>query len=167
MVIEFGRYIFHTDKVNSTEFDPDTDYPVIDLLPEQHGITQIGGSMRLGTYPCHLVAGTKAADAYGEEVVYERHRHRFEFNNRFRHPMEEAGLMPSGLSPDGKLVEISELREHPWMLACQFHPEFKSRLDCPHPLFVDFIGAAKSTLIEGIQTKLPVSYLLQETKKEP
>jgi CTP synthase len=157
MVIEFGRHVFHSDKVNSTEFDASSAYPVIDLLPEQRGVEQKGGTMRLGTYPCHLVAGTIAAHAYGTEVVYERHRHRYEFNNRFRQPLEEAGLTPSGLSPDGKLVEITELREHPWMLACQFHPEFKSRPDSPHPLFLGFIGAAKETLVEGAQTSLPLN----------
>jgi CTP synthase len=157
MVIEFGRHVFHTEKVNSTEFDVNSAYPVIDLLPEQRGIKQKGGTMRLGTYPCHLVAGTTAACAYGSEVVYERHRHRYEFNNHFRQPLEEAGLVPSGLSPDGRLVEITELRNHPWMLACQFHPEFKSRPDSPHPLFLGFIGAAKETLVEGAQTSLPLN----------
>jgi len=157
MVVEFGRHVFHTDKVNSTEFDASSAYPVIDLLPEQHGIEQRGGTMRLGTYPCHLVAGTIAARAYGSEIVYERHRHRYEFNNNFRQPLKEAGLVPSGLSPDGKLVEIVELREHSWMLACQFHPEFKSRPDSPHPLFVGFVGAAKETLVEGAQTSLPLN----------
>ncbi len=157
MVIEFGRHVFHTDKVNSTEFDASSAYPVIDLLPEQRGVEQKGGTMRLGTYPCHLVAGTLAARAYGSEMVYERHRHRYEFNNLFRQPLEEAGLVPSGVSPDGKLVEITELREHPWMLACQFHPEFKSRPDSPHPLFSGFIGAAKETLVEGAQTSLPLN----------
>jgi CTP synthase len=157
MVIELGRYVFHTDKVNSTEFDAASAYPVIDLLPEQRGVEQKGGTMRLGTYPCHLVPGTKAARAYGTEVVYERHRHRYEFNNDFRLPLEEAGLVPSGLSPDGRLVEIAELRNHPWMLACQFHPEFKSRPDSPHPLFVGFIAAAKGTLTEGAQTTLPLN----------
>jgi len=157
MVIELGRHVFHTDKVNSTEFDASSAYPVIDLLPEQHGVEQKGGTMRLGTYPCHLVAGTIAAHAYGTEVVHERHRHRYEFNNRFRQPLEEAGLVPSGLSPDGRLVEITELRDHPWMLACQFHPEFKSRPDSPHPLFLGFIVAAKETLVEGAQTTLPLN----------
>jgi len=157
MTIEFGRYVFHTQKVNSTEFDASSAYPVIDLLPEQRGLEQKGGTMRLGTYPCHLVEGTRAACAYGTEVVYERHRHRYEFNNHFRQPLEEAGLVPSGLSPDGRLVEITELRDHPWMLACQFHPEFKSRPDSPHPLFLGFIGAAKETLIEGAQTSLPLN----------
>jgi CTP synthase len=161
MVIEFGRHLFHTEEVNSAEFDPDTAYPVIDLLPGQRGVTEKGGTMRLGTYPCHLVPGTKAARAYGTEVVYERHRHRFEFNNRFRQSMAEAGLIPSGLSPDGELVEITELSNHPWMLACQFHPEFRSRPDQPHPLFVDFIKAAKETLVEGAQT----SFLWSSEKK--
>jgi CTP synthase len=157
MVIEFGRHVFRTDKVNSTEFDVSSNYPVIDLLPDQQDVVQKGGTMRLGTYPCRLVAGTKAACAYGTEEVYERHRHRYEFNNDFRQPLEEAGLIASGLSPDGGLVEIAELREHPWMLACQFHPEFKSRPDSPHPLFLGFIEAAKETLIEGAQTSLPLN----------
>ncbi len=157
MVIEFGRHVFHTEKVNSTEFDASSAYPVIDLLPEQRGLEQKGGTMRLGTYPCHLVEETRAAHAYGTEVVYERHRHRYEFNNHFRQPLEEAGLVPSGLSPDGGLVEITELRDHPWMLACQFHPEFKSHPDSPHPLFLGFIGAAKETLVEGAQTSLPLN----------
>ena len=157
MVIEFARHVFHSQDANSTEFDRNTPYPVIDLLPEQRGINQKGGTMRLGTYPCYLVPGTKAAHAYGYEVTYERHRHRFEFNNAFRQPLEKAGMIASGLSPDGELVEIAELRNHPWMIACQFHPEFKSRLDCPHPLFVDFIGIAKETLTEGAQTSLPIN----------
>jgi CTP synthase len=157
MVIELGRDVFHTDKVNSTEFDVSSTYPVIDLLPEQDGVKDKGGTMRLGTYPCHLVEGTMAARAYGSEVVYERHRHRYEFNNDFRQPLQGAGLVPSGLSPDGRLVEIAEIRDHPWMVACQFHPEFKSRPDSPHPLFVGFIGAAKETLVEGAQTSLPLN----------
>ena len=157
MVIEVGRHAFHTDRVNSTEFDASSVYPVIDLLPEQHDIEQKGGTMRLGTYPCQLLAGTLAARVYDSEIVYERHRHRYEFNNKFRQPLKEAGLVPSGLSPDGNLVEIVELREHSWMLACQFHPEFKSRPDSPHPLFVGFVGAAKETLVEGAQTSLPLN----------
>ena len=157
MVIEFGRHVFRTENVNSTEFDASSAYPVIDLLPGQRGLEQKGGTMRLGTYPCHLVEGTKAAHAYGTEVVYERHRHRYEFNNHFRQQLENAGLVPSGLSPDGRLVEIAELRDHPWMLACQFHPEFKSRPDSPHPLFLAFIAAAKETLVEGAQTSLPLN----------
>ena len=155
MVIEFARHVFHNGRVNSTEFDADTSYPVIDLLPEQRGITEKGGTMRLGTYPCCLVPGTRAAQAYNGEIVHERHRHRFEFNNRFRQTLEEAGLILSGLSPDGKLVEIVELKNHPWMVGCQFHPEFKSRPDSPHPLFVDLIRVAKETLVEGAQIGLP------------
>ena len=157
MVIEFGRHVFHTDKVNSTEFDASTAYPVIDLLPGQRGVEQKGETMRLGTFPCHLVAGTTAARAYGTEVVYERHRHRYELNDRFRQPLEGAGLVPSGLCSDGELVEIAELRDHPWMLGCQFHPEFRSRPDSPHPLFLGFIEAAMGTLVEGAQTSLPLN----------
>jgi len=157
MVIEFGRYALGSQQANSTEFDPDTPYPVIDLMPEQHEITDMGGTMRLGTYPCHLVPLTQAARAYGETIVYERHRHRFEFNNRFREPLEQKGLIPSGLSPDNRLVEIVEVKDHPWMVACQFHPEFKSRPSHPHPLFTSFVGAAKKTLVEGTQVTLPLS----------
>jgi CTP synthase len=157
MVIEFGRYALNSAKANSTEFDPNTPYPVIDLLPEQHEVTDMGGTMRLGTYPCHLVPMTQAANAYGEDIVYERHRHRFEFNNRFRQPLEQKGLIPSGLSPDKRLVEIVEVKDHPWMVACQFHPEFKSRPNHPHPLFYSFVGAAKKTLVEGTQVTLPLS----------
>lgn len=157
MVIEFGRYALGSKQVNSTEFDPDTPYPVIDLLPEQHGLTEMGGTMRLGTYPCRLVPTTLAAKAYGEKVVYERHRHRFEFNNNFREPLQQRGLVPSGLSPDNRLVEIVEVKDHPWMVACQFHPEFKSRPNRPHPLFSHFIGVAKETLVEGTQVTLPLS----------
>lgn len=157
MIIEFGRHVFGTDSVNSTEFDTGSAYPVIDLSLEQRGLEQKGGTMRLGTYPCHLVPGTRAAGIYGSEIACERHRHRYEFNNQFRHALEEAGLVASGLSPDGRLVEITELRDHPWMVACQFHPEFRSRPDSPHPLFMGFIGAAKETLVEGAQTTLPLN----------
>lgn len=112
--------------------------------------------MRLGAYPCHLVKGSRASAAYGEPVVHERHRHRFEFNNEFRYTLNEAGLVASGLSADGRLVEIVELRDHPWMLATQFHPEFKSRPNRPHPLFYDFMKAASQTLREGAQHPLPL-----------
>ena len=142
MVIEFARHVFHSDQPHSTEFYPDTPYPVISLLSEQKGIQEKGGTMRLGGYPCRLVPGTKAYAAYGQDEVVERHRHRYEFNNVYRDPLAEAGLIPSGLSPDGTLVEISELRDHPWMVGTQFHPEFRSRPNRPHPLFRDFIGAA-------------------------
>lgn len=143
MVIELARYAVGNDEPNSTEFDINTIYPVIDLMPEQRDILDLGGTMRLGAYPCQLVPGTRAATAYGEPLVNERHRHRFEINNHFRMLLQEAGLVFSGLSPDGRLVEIGELADHPWMLGTQFHPEFKSRPDRPHPLFRDFIGVAK------------------------
>jgi CTP synthase len=157
MVIEFGRYALGNNQANSTEFDPQTPFPVIDLLPEQQKISDMGGTMRLGTYPCHLVPATKAAEAYGTDIVYERHRHRFEFNNCFRDALEQKGLIASGLSPDNRLVEIVEVKDHPWMVACQFHPEFKSRPNNPHPLFASFVGAAKQTLVEGAQVTLPLS----------
>jgi CTP synthase len=156
MVIEFTRHILGSSKPNSTEFDLETPYPVIDLLPDQRETSGKGGTMRLGIYPCHLVEGTKAASAYEEQVVYERHRHRFEFNNEYRQTLEEAGMIFSGLSPDGELVEIGELRDHPFMLGCQFHPEFLSRPNRTHPLFRDFIGVAKGVLCEGTQPTLPL-----------
>ncbi|MBI4302832.1 MAG: CTP synthase, partial [Chloroflexi bacterium] len=115
-----------------------------------------GGTMRLGLYPCNLAPGTRAAIAYDRPLVYERHRHRFEFNNEFRDRLCKAGLIPSGLSPNGKLVEITELADHPWMMGTQFHPEFTSRPNRPHPLFRDFIGVAKKTLREGDQRPLPL-----------
>ena len=157
LVIEFGRYATGNERANSTEFDPQTPLPVIALLPEQQQVTDMGGTMRLGTYPCHLVPNTRAALAYNEPIVYERHRHRFEFNNGYREIMEEKGLMPSGISPDNRLVEIVEIKDHPWMVACQFHPEFRSRPNRPHPLFAMFIGAAKETLVEGTQVTLPLT----------
>ena len=157
MVIEFARYALDSTKANSTEFDPTTPYPVIDLLPEQKRVKDKGGTMRLGNYPCQLVPGSRAAKAYGQDLVYERHRHRFEFNNEFRDQLQEAGMIYSGLSPDGKLVEVCELANHPWMVSCQFHPEFGSRPNRPHPLFRDLIDAAKDVLREGAQPPLPFS----------
>jgi len=142
MVIELARHAMESDDPNSTEFNPATRYPVIDLMPEQKGIADMGGTMRLGRYPCHLVPGTVAARAYGEEVISERHRHRFEFNNAYREMLNQAGMDYSGLSPEGTLVEIAELRDHPFMVGSQFHPEFKSRPDRPHPLFREFVRAA-------------------------
>jgi CTP synthase len=157
MVIEFARYALNTEKANSTEFDAATPNPVIDLMPEQNAVEDKGATMRLGNYPCRLVENTLSARAYGEDLVQERHRHRYEFNNDYRARLEEAGLVCSGLSPDGTLVEICEVTDHPWMLACQFHPEFGSRPGRPHPLFCDFIGAAKGVLREGAQPSLPLS----------
>jgi len=157
MVIEFARYVFNSDKPNSTEFDPCTPYPVIDLLPDQEGIEEKGGTMRLGNYPCRFVDGSLAANAYKQELVYERHRHRFEFNNKFRAQLAEKGMVYSGLSPDGRLVEVCELNNHPWMVSCQFHPEFGSRLGRSHPLFRDLIGVAKDILREEAQPSLPLA----------
>ena len=112
--------------------------------------------MRLGSYPCRLVDGTRAAAAYGEPVIRERHRHRYEFNNDFRQRLEEAGMVFSGLSPNGSLVEISELNDHPFMMSCQFHPEFLSRPNRPHPLFREFVGAAREIPVDGTQSSLPL-----------
>jgi len=142
MVVEFGRFIFNDDSVNSSEFDHSTPYPVIDLMPDQQHITDMGGTMRLGLYPCQLKEGTITKDAYQVNLVEERHRHRFEFNNRFREIYEKNGMIFSGVSPDGKLVEIVELKDHSFMLATQFHPEFLSRPNRPHPLFQKFIQKA-------------------------
>lgn len=140
-VIEFARYI-GLKKANSSEFDPQTPYPVIDLLPEQKDIEDKGGTMRLGLYPCKLPEGTWAYDAYKEDLVYERHRHRFEFNNEYREQLTAKGMKVSGTSPNDRLVEIIELSDHPWFVGTQFHPEFKSRPNRPHPLFRDFVGMA-------------------------
>ena len=142
MVVELARHHFGDENANSTEFNPDTRFPVIDLMPDQRDITDKGGTMRLGVYPCHLQKGSIAAKAYGEKVVQERHRHRYEFSNAYREALGEAGMIYSGLSPDERLVEIAELRDHPFMLGTQFHPEFLSRPYRAHPLFAAFISAA-------------------------
>ncbi|HEX3029119.1 MAG TPA: CTP synthase, partial [Clostridia bacterium] len=141
-VIEFARNIVGFEGAHSSEFDQDTKYPVIDLMPEQRDIDEKGGTMRLGLYPCKIKEGTKVSDIYKEELIYERHRHRYEVNNEFREAIEEKGLVLSGLSPSGKLVEMVELKDHPWFIGVQFHPEFKSRPNRAHPLFKGFIGAA-------------------------
>ncbi|MFQ5847751.1 MAG: CTP synthase [Candidatus Methylomirabilales bacterium] len=140
-VIEFARQVCGLKGANSHEFDPETSHPVIDLMPEQRGITNLGGSMRLGAYPCLVREGSRALQAYGTEEISERHRHRYEVNNEYRGPLESHGLVISGMSPDGKLVEMVELVDHPWFIGCQFHPEFKSRPQHPHPLFRAFIRA--------------------------
>jgi CTP synthase len=149
MVIELARHALGSDEPNSTEFDITTRYPVIDLMPDQRDITEMGGTMRLGLYPCQLVPGTRAAEAYrqalgpgaGDAFVHERHRHRSEVNNAYRDLLTGAGMIFSGLSPDGRLVEIGELADHPFMVGCQFHPELRSRPTRPHPLFQAFIKA--------------------------
>ena len=146
MCIEFARHVFNTDEPNSTEFDISTEYPIIDLMPDQRDIADMGGTMRLGIYDCQLVPGTHAFDAYAVTsngpIVQERHRHRFEFNNAYRAELETQGMVFSGMSPDGRLVEIAELSGHPFMVGSQFHPEFKSRPNKPHPLFLAFVRAA-------------------------
>jgi CTP synthase len=152
MVVEFGRFILQNEQVNSTEFDQNSPHPVIDLMPDQQKITDMGGTMRLGLYPCKLMPGSIAAQAYGEELVQERHRHRFEFKNAYRKVFEENGMRFSGISPDGLLVEIAENSNHPFMVGTQFHPEFLSRLNRPHPLFLAFLKAACSRA--GIEISL-------------
>jgi CTP synthase len=141
-VVDYARHIVKLEGANSSEINPSTAYPVIDLLPEQKDIEDLGGTMRLGLYPCKLVPESLAARCYQEELIYERHRHRYEFNNEYREQIEKAGLKISGTSPDGRLVEIVELPDHPWFLAVQFHPEFISRPNRPQPLFRDFVEAA-------------------------
>lgn len=142
MVVEFARFALNDETANSTEFDRTTQHPVIDLMPDQHEVTDMGGTMRLGLYTCNLVPGTLSQAAYGQNQVEERHRHRFEFNNAYREKLGEAGLRIAGLSPDGRLVEITELSDHPFMVGTQFHPEFLSRPNRPHPLFKAFVKAA-------------------------
>jgi CTP synthase len=154
MCIELARNVLESDEPNSTEFDPGTQYPIIDLMEDQRSIADLGGTMRLGAYPCNLEEGSKAQAAYGTGSISERHRHRFEFNNAYREMLGEAGLSYSGQSPDGNLVEIAELRDHPFMLGSQFHPEFKSRPERPHPLFRDFVKAATEFPRDGKQDKL-------------
>jgi CTP synthase len=151
MCIEFARDVLQHEDANSTEFDRSTGAPVIDLMLEQRSVTDMGGTMRLGLYPCVLKPGTKAAAAYCEGQVQERHRHRFEFNNAYRAEFEKAGMVFSGISPDGKLVEIAELADHPYMVGSQFHPEFLSRPNKPHPLFVGFVRAAAER--GGVKTR--------------
>jgi CTP synthase len=141
MVVEFARHILKDESANSSEFDHNTLHPVIDLMTEQREITDMGGTMRLGLYPCVLQKGTKTAKAYGVEQIDERHRHRFELNNHYRDVLQEKGMVFAGLSPDGKLVEIAEMKNHPFMVGTQFHPEFLSRPNRPHPLFLAFIQA--------------------------
>ena len=141
-VMEFARHVVGLEGATSSEFHEDAKFPVIDLMPDQVDISDKGGTMRLGLYPCKLTEGTKAHEVYGTNLIYERHRHRWEFNNKYRTEMVNAGLVLSGTSPDGKLVEIVELPDHPYYIAGQFHPEFKSRPTTPHPLFDGLIAAA-------------------------
>jgi len=142
-VVEFARNVAGLEMANSTEFEQDTPHPVIDIMPDQVGV-EMGGTMRLGRWPCRISPGTLAAEVYDADLVYERHRHRFEVNNRYREALQEAGMIFSGTSPDGHLVEIAELKDHPFFIGSQFHPEFKSRPLRPHPLFYGFVGACAS-----------------------
>ena len=154
-VIEFGREVLQTEDVNSTEFNVFTEHPVIDLMPDQHEVRDKGGTMRLGLYPARVEEGSLARQAYGSEVVYERHRHRFEVNNAYRERLGAAGMRFSGVSPDGRLVEMIELRDHPWFVATQAHPELRSRPNRAHPLFRDFVAAAQRTADQAApQTEL-------------
>jgi CTP synthase len=146
MVIELARATLDNGEANSTEFNRSTPHPVIDLMPDQRGLTDMGGTMRLGLYPCELQPDTIAAKAYQQEVVQERHRHRFEFKNAYREVLHQAGMRYSGLSPDGRLVEIAEMVDHPFMLGTQFHPEFLSRPNRPHPLFLAFLEAVRERM---------------------
>jgi CTP synthase len=153
-VIEFARGVLALPDANSTEFDLFTEAPVIDYMPDQRDMEEKGGTMRLGLYPAKLQPGTKVAEAYDSELIYERHRHRFEVSNHYREELEAAGMLLVGQSPDGRLVEIVELRDHPWFVASQFHPEFKSRPEKPHPLFAGFISAA---ITESTTSATPVA----------
>ena len=141
-VIEFARNEVGLEEANSTEFDPKSDHPVISLLEEQMGLEQKGGTMRLGSYPCTVTEGTLAHKEYGQTKIKERHRHRFEFTLKYKEEFEKAGLTFSGTSPDGQLIEIVEIKNHPWFIGCQFHPEFQTRPVKPHPLFAGFVRAA-------------------------
>ena len=152
-VVEFAQNVLKIKEAASTEVSPHTSNPVIDLLPEQLSITQKGGTMRLGSYECKINAGTKAYAAYGAESIQERHRHRYEFNNDYKDQIETAGLIATGINPATNLVEIVELDNHPWFVGVQFHPELKSTVEKPHPLFVSFIEAcAKHKLKKTAKT---------------
>jgi CTP synthase len=176
-VIEFARNVCGLKGANSTEFDEKTQYPVIDLMEEQKAVTTKGGTMRLGAYPCEIEKGTRAHQAYGEKEISERHRHRYEFNNAYRDQMKARGLVVSGICPQADLVEMVELRDHPWFLGCQFHPEFKSRPFDAHPLFVNFIEASaahakmanwqgqKDALKKAVCSEIDASRIVKAEKK--
>jgi CTP synthase len=152
-VSEFARHIVGLEGANSTEMDPETPYPVIDLLPEQKEVEDLGGTMRLGAQAVEIAEGTRTEETYGEPVIHERHRHRYEVNNHYRQQLVDAGLVVSGTFQEGRLVEIIELPDHPWFVASQFHPEFKSRPTRPAPLFREFVAAAvqRARLRVGIE----------------
>jgi CTP synthase len=156
MVVEWARNILGLEGANSSELDPNTSHPVIHIMPDQLSVKDMGGTMRLGSYPCVPQENTLTKAAYEKGMVTERHRHRFEINNAYREDLENSGLIVGGVSPDGQLVETGEVRDHPFMLGVQFHPEFQSRPNRPHPLFSKFLGAAKHTIREGAQRPLPL-----------
>ncbi len=156
MVIDWARHMLGLEGANSSELDPETPYPVIHIMPEQEAVTDMGGTMRLGGYPCRPQKNTLTSFAYGNDEIEERHRHRFEVNNRYRESLEESGMIMGGLSPDGKLVETAEVANHPFMVGVQFHPEFQSRPNRPHPLFCEFIRQSLGTVREGSQQVLPL-----------
>jgi CTP synthase len=159
LVMEWAQHIAELPNANSSEFDPETPNPVISLMPEQEDVVDLGGTMRLGLYPCRLEPNTLARRLYNKEVIYERHRHRYEFNNAYRNLFLETGYMVSGTSPDGRLVEIVELPSHPFFIACQFHPEFQSRPNTPHPMFLGLIEAS-------LDDSLPVGYDLPLVREQ-
>ncbi|MBW4556649.1 MAG: CTP synthase [Trichormus sp. ATA11-4-KO1] len=158
-VIEWARNVAGLTDANSAEFDPSTNYPVINLLPEQQDVVDLGGTMRLGQYPCHILPNSLAFKLYQQPAVKERHRHRYEFNNTYRNLLLDSGYVISGTSPDGRLVEIVEFPQHPFFISCQFHPEFHSRPNTPHPLFKGFMQAAinRTRSISGLPTPVEVS----------
>lgn len=153
-VIEFGRNVLGWKDAHSTEMNPDTRHAVIDFMEGQKKVTAKGGTMRLGEYPCSLEKGSKAAGVYGKSRISERHRHRYEFNNKYLDAYEQSGMMASGKNPDSGLVEIVELKNHPWFIGVQFHPEYKSTVETPHPLFVRFIRAAMDRSKNDLSTAL-------------
>ena len=141
MCIEFARLLLDSDEPNSTEFDATTEHPVISLMPDQHKLTDTGGTMRLGAYSCKLNDNSLTRKVYGSELISERHRHRFEFNNKYLTEFEDNGMSAAGINPDSNLVEVMEIKDHPWFIGVQFHPEYKSTVVTPHPLFVSFVNA--------------------------
>ena len=165
-IIEFARNVLGLTAANSTEFDPDSPDPVVDLMADQREVRDLGGTMRLGVYPCRLAEGSLARSAYGEPVIHERHRHRWEVANRYRARMAEAGMVFSGVSPDDRLVEMVELADHPWFVGSQFHPEFRSRPNRAHPLFRDLVGAARARMLAQ-QGRLPDPEPLPEPAVAP
>jgi CTP synthase len=168
-VVEFARNVLGLQEANSSEFDPQTPYPVIDLMNTQRNVSDKGGTMRLGNWVCCLTPDTRTYNSYGEPIVFERHRHRYEFNNEYRKRMEAHGLIVSGRSADNSLVEVVEVKDHPWFVASQFHPEFKSRPNRPHPLFRDFVGASinhQQNKNQDLSIELEANKVLQDSRIE-